>query len=99
MLALASHWIIKTGLKRHHNNYEDLVRDVIGPLGGYLHCAYTFVFAYTGCMAYLLIGGESLRDVALSFGATGIFADRRFYTIVGGLFICLPLSCLRDMVS
>ncbi len=99
MVAIASQWVIRTGIKRRHHNYEDLCRNVLGPVGGYLHCVYTFVFAFTSCVAYVIITGQSLRDVSLGLGATGIFANKMFYCALCGVFIMFPLSSFRDMVS
>ncbi len=99
MLAISSHWVVKTGLKRHQHNYEELCRNVLGPVEGYCHCIYTFVFSFTGCIAYLLIAGQSLADVMVGMGATGMFADRRFYIAASSVCIVLPLVSLRDLVS
>ncbi len=98
ILAVSSHWIVKTGLKRHKHNYEDLCRDILGPVGGYLHCVYTWIFSFTGCLAYMIIAGQNLADVGHSLGGTGIFGDRRFFTACC-VVIVLPLCLLRDMVS
>ncbi len=98
MLALTSHWIIKAGHKRHHHNYEDLCRDVLGPVGGYLHCTYTFFYSFTTCIAYVIITGQCLQDVSQAYGAKGIFADGRFYVVICAVFVMLPLSHLRNMV-
>ncbi len=99
MLAVTSHWIVKTGLKRHKHNYEDLTRDVFGPAGGYLHCMYTFFYSFSCCIAYVIITGDCLEHVSVGLGATGVFTDRRFYITLCAVFVMLPLSCFRDMVS
>ncbi len=99
MLAISSKWIIKTGLKRHQHNYEELCKSVLGPVGSYCHCIYTFIGTFTGSIAYLLIAGQSLADVMVGIGATGMYADRRFYIAVGSVCIVLPLVSLRDLVS
>ncbi len=96
---MGSHWVIKIGNKRHCHNYEDLCRDILGPTGRYLHSAYSFVFAFTSCIAYVVIIGQTSGDVSEGLGATGFFANKRVYIVMCAVFIMLPLSCLRDMVS
>ncbi len=99
MLGVSSYWIIETGLKRRQHNYEDICRNVFGKVGIYGHCAYTFWFIFTGCIAYLIIAGQSLADVLHGLGATGVVADSRFIIAVFTTCITLPLLCLRDLVS
>ncbi len=99
ILGLTNKWLIYIGLKRHIFNYEDLNRAVLGQVGAYLYCLYTFFLAFTCCVAYVMITGDSLRDVSAGFGATGVVADRKFYLTLCSIFLVLPLSCLRDMVS
>ncbi len=99
MLGVSSYWIVETGLKRRQHNYEDICRNVFGKAGIYGHCTYTFWFIFTGCIAYLIIAGQSLADVLHGLGATGVLADRRFYTLICGVLIMLPLALFRDMVS
>ncbi len=99
ILAVASHWIVKIGLKRQRYNYEDLTRTALGPIAGHLHCYASFFFAFTSSISYAIIAGQSLRDVSQGLGATGVLADRRFYTLICGVLIMLPLALFRDMVS
>ncbi len=99
MLAIASHWIIKTGIKRNQHNYDDLCRNVLGPAGGYFHSATSFVIAYTSTISYMMVAGSSLADTAEGLGATGFIADRRFYILICSVAIMLPLAFLRNMVS
>ncbi len=96
---MASHWIVLTGRKRHKHNYEDVCRDALGQGVFYAHCLYTFLFAYSGSIAYLMIAGDSFADVGSYFGGTGVLNDRRFYVALSGTVISLPLSLFRDMVS
>eukprot|EP01084_Bolivina_argentea_P027073 50322_1 len=95
--ALASHWIIKMGIKRHRHNYEDLCRNVLGRAGGYLYCVTAFCFTYSSTIAYVIVTGQSLRDVSRGLGATGVFANEKFYIALCAVFVMLPLSCFRDM--
>ncbi len=99
ILAVSSHWIVKTGLKRHKHNYPDLIADLFGQTAGYMHCMVTLIFPSLGCVAYMMILGDSLEHVSVGLGATGVFADRRFYIAVCAVFIMLPLCCFRNMVS
>ncbi len=99
MLAISSHWIIKMGLKRNQHNYDDLCRSVLGPAGGYVHSTTSIAFTFTGSIAYMMIAGSSLKDIAEGLGATGFIVDRRFYILICAVAIMLPLSCFRDMVS
>ncbi len=99
MLVVSSEWIINVGLKRRRNNYDDLCNDVLGPAGGYFHSITSFVISFTGNMAYMMICGSSFEDIALALKFSGFFADRRFYTLIFAVFIMLPLSSFRDMVS
>ncbi len=99
MLAISSHWVVKTGLKRNRHNYDDLCRNVLGPAGGYLHSTTSVIFSFCSCIAYVMITGSSLRDIAEGLNATGFIVDRRFYILICGVAIMLPLACFRDMVS
>ncbi len=99
MIAVASHWVVKVGLKRHRHNYDDLCRNVLGPAGGYVHSTTSCLFAFSACIAYMMITGEALADIAKRLGATGFIADRRFHVLICGVAFMLPLSCFRDMVS
>ncbi len=87
------------GLKRHRHNYEDLCRNVLGRAGGYLYCVTAFCFTYSSTIAYVIVTGQSLRDVSRGLGATGVFANEKFYIALCAVFVMLPLSCFRDMVS
>ncbi len=98
MLALASHWIIKIGLKRKCYNYEDLCAQALGGKYSYLHCVYVLLFTMLGCSAYIMILGNCMSDVSVGLGASGVFATRWFYIVVLGICIMLPLGCFRDMV-
>ncbi len=99
MLAISSHWVVKMGLKRNQHNYDDLCRNVLGPAWGYLHSATSMILAFTASITYMMIMGSSLEDIAEGLDATGFIADRRFYILICGVAIMLPLSCFRNMVS
>lgn len=92
--------LINTSVKVGCKNYEDIVNYCFGKAGFYIVSFFMFIFAFGAMIAYNVIIGDTITQVALVIGLGDTpFANREFVIILFATFVMLPLSSLKDMGS
>lgn len=92
----SSNMLVECGLRRNRLNYEELAEAVFGVWGFQLFCFFAFIMAFGAQAAYLILLGDTTTTILSSLGS-GLGEDRQAIILLFSLFLCLPLSMLRDI--
>ena len=89
--------LIRTGVKADCLGYEALCHSLFGNAGFWVTTVCMWFFATGAMLAYLVIIGDTVPVVLLRFTGLAFFQQRRTIIFLCAVFICFPLSALKDI--
>ena len=91
--------LIECGIKANKLDFEELAEKLLGKKGYYAALVFMFLFAYGAQVAYLVVIGDTIPQVAQLFLPGCLFSNRNITITIVSILVILPLCLLRDLSS